>query len=75
MDHAKTTSPCFANRIKATYGFFKQFVSVTGQFGNTIINDSKCCGVLFGDVIENMDAFKFIYLYIDNNSIELALQD
>ena len=32
MDHAKTTSPCFANRIKATDGFFMLHVSVTGEF-------------------------------------------
>ena len=31
MDHAKTTSPCFAHRIKATDGFFKLPVSVTGE--------------------------------------------
>ena len=31
MDHAKTASPCFANRIKATDGLFKLPVSVTGE--------------------------------------------
>ena len=33
MDHAKTTSPYFANRIKVTDGFFKLPVSVTGCHG------------------------------------------
>jgi len=33
MDHAKTASPCFANRIKATDGLFKLPVSVTGYYG------------------------------------------
>jgi hypothetical protein len=37
MDHAKTASPCFANRIKATDGFFKLHVSVTGEVGNEFI--------------------------------------
>ena len=36
MDHAKTASPCFANRIKATDGLFKLPVSVTGNCENTI---------------------------------------
>ena len=31
MDHAKTASPCFAHRIKATDGLFKLPVSVTGK--------------------------------------------
>ena len=39
MDHAKTASPCFAHRIKATDGFFKLPVSVTGEFGNNLNND------------------------------------
>jgi hypothetical protein len=51
MDHAKTASPCFANRIKATDGFFKLPVSVTGEFRYNIIYDFKYCGVFFGDVL------------------------
>lgn len=31
MDHAKTASPCFANRIKSTDGFFKLPIFVTGN--------------------------------------------
>jgi hypothetical protein len=34
MDHAKTASPCFAHRIKATDGLFKLPVSVTGECGS-----------------------------------------
>ena len=45
MDHAKTASPCFANRIKATDGFFKLPVSVTGNFGYKFNNDSLCCSL------------------------------
>ena len=42
MDHAKTASPCFANRIKATDGLFKLPVSVTGSMGFPNV----LCGVL-----------------------------
>jgi hypothetical protein len=45
MDHAKTASPCFANRIKATDGFFKLPVSVTGEHGNSLVGVSKYCSV------------------------------
>jgi len=46
MDHAKTASPCFANRIKATDGFFKLPVSVTGDCGKQtliIVVIIACC--------------------------------
>jgi hypothetical protein len=75
MDYAKTASACFANRIKATDGFLKLFVLVTCEFGNNLIDVSKYCSVLLSIVIENMDSFKFIFLYIDNNPMELALQE
>jgi hypothetical protein len=45
MDHAKTASPCFANRIKATDGFFKLPVSVTGEHVNNLVGVSKYCSV------------------------------
>ena len=60
MDHAKTASPCFANRIKATDGFFKLPVSVTGELRNNVMTYPKCCGVSFRDVLDNMDSFKMI---------------
>ena len=37
MDHAKTTSPCFVNRIKVTDGFFKLPISVICEFENNCI--------------------------------------
>jgi hypothetical protein len=75
MDHDKTASPCFANRIKATDGFFKLHVSLTGEYGNNLIDVSKYCSVLLGVVIENLDLFKFIFFYIHNNNYtDLALQ-
>src|ERR1700736_3885963 len=52
MDHAKTASPYFANRIKATDGFFKLPISVTGEFQNNVMTYLKCCGVLFRDVLD-----------------------
>ena len=55
--------------------FFKLPVLVTCEFGNNVITYSKCCGVLFRDVLENMDSFKLVYLYIDTNHIGLALQE
>ena len=42
MDHAKTASPCFANRIKATDGLFKLPVFVTGS----MVFPNVLCGVL-----------------------------
>ena len=46
MDHAKTTSPCFANRIKAMDGFFKLPILITNEFGNNFIAYFKCNFVL-----------------------------
>ena len=40
-----------------------------------LINDSKCCVILFGGVFENIDSFKLVYIYIDINSIGLALKE
>ena len=34
MDHAKTTCPCYARKIKATDGLFKFSVAVTGLYEN-----------------------------------------
>jgi hypothetical protein len=76
MDHAKISSPCFANRIKATYGFLKLPVSVTCEFGYNVICDSKYCGVLFGDVLAIWIHSEMVYLHIiEYNFIELALQE
>jgi hypothetical protein len=60
MDHAKTASPCFAKRIKATDGFFKLPVSVTGDLRNNVMTYPKYCCILFRDVLENIDSFKTI---------------
>ena len=54
-DHAKITSPCFANRIKVTNGFLKMFLSVTCEDGNNVITYPKRCGILFHDVLESID--------------------
>jgi hypothetical protein len=76
MNHAKIASPCFANRIKATNGFFKLHVSIIGEYENNLIDVSKYYSVLLSVVIENLDSFKFIYIvYIHNNHMDLALQE
>ena len=62
IDHAKTTSLYFANRIKAINGCFKLHVSVTGELGNNVITYPKYCGVLFRDILKNIDSFKMVYL-------------
>jgi hypothetical protein len=64
MDHAKTSSPCLANRFKATDELFKLHISVIAEFRNNVITNPKRYGVLFRDVLENMDSFKMVHLYI-----------
>ena len=62
MDRVKTTSPCFANRIKAKNGFFKLHVSVTSDFGNNFIAYSERCSVFNNVILGDMDSHKIDYL-------------
>ena len=62
MDHAKTASPCFANRIKATDGFFKLPILVTSESGNNFITYPKHYSLIFHVILRPMDTTKMDYL-------------
>ena len=66
MDHAKTSSPCFANWIKTMVGFFKLPISITCEFGNDYITLPKhnficfpCC--TWGHRCIQNGSFKYVY--------------
>ena len=69
MDHVKTTSPCFANRIKATDGFFKLHVWVTCEFGNDCITYPKHNIVCFLCVHGDIDVYKMNCLKVYINPL------
>jgi hypothetical protein len=75
MDHAKTASPCFANRIKTTDGFFKLHVPVTGEVRKLSSRTVIVVLFFYHDVLENIDSLEMVYLDMNINSIGFSLQE